>query len=139
MNGEQGAPAALPGGFKRNFYMPNANRIILSVAAGLGVINGILNSGLALLIPVWLVIVVIAWTVPTAVVSDLGIRPLMFRSRIPWPDVSQVSTREGRRSRMMRLTLKDGRTVSTSVPVADAALLEYFVYWAHLPPPNPAP
>jgi hypothetical protein len=117
--------------------MPQANRIILSIAAGIGLVNGVLNPGLALFIPVWLVIVVLAWTVPVAVVSDRGIRPLMFRSRIAWQDVVHVSTREGRRARTMRLTLTNGKTVSTGVPLADAALLEYFVHWAHLPPPAP--
>jgi hypothetical protein len=127
-------PAAFPDGFKRKFYMPSLNRILLSVAAAFGLVNGLINPTLLVFIPLWLAIVVIVWCMPIAVVTDHDIRPALFRPRLVWRDVAQVTARQRRTSNLVQLTLTDGRTVSTAVPGTETELLQYFVYWAHTPP-----
>ena len=56
-------------------------------------------------------IVVLVWAVPAAVVTDVGIRRMLFRKTIPWREVSSLSpSRNRRRQQMLLLGLTNGET-----------------------------
>jgi hypothetical protein len=119
-----------PNGYERKYNMPQLNQILLTVAAGFGILNGLLNPLSLVLVPIWIAILVLAWVMPAAIVTDHNIRRAAFRRRIPWTDVAMVVVKPGRRGRCLALALKDGRTVWTMVPSSEFDLIWYFIHAA---------
>lgn len=121
-----------PNQFRREFYLPDLNRILLTVAAAFGLLNGLLNPVLLVFVPLWIVLVVTVWAVPAAVVTDAGIRRMLFRKPIPWREVSSVLVHSRRRQQTLRIVLSNGETKPTFVPASEWGLVNHFVYLAHV-------
>jgi hypothetical protein len=129
-------PTAPPLDYKRKFYPPRTTQIILSCAAFFGVINGLLTPALTILIPMWIWIAIQVWVLPIATVTPKGLRRALLRRNVDWREVTEVFVHQRGRRAFVRVRLANGRIMKTGIPAEEFALVQHFVYWAHVPPPS---